>query len=113
MEDLAQVLKQLKEDQKAFKKDHKDVFDENRAFNKKIKEASTALIDRMKVEGVETFQHDGTEFEVKVARTEKHDLEKMADMVEDADAFKEYMDEVSTEKAKVMTRRSKKRKTDD
>lgn len=112
MEDLAQVLKQLKDDQKQFKKDHKDVFDENRAFNKKIKEASDALIERMKSEGVQTFQHDGTEFEVKVANTEKHDTEKIAELVGDEDAFSAYMAQAVTEKPRVLTRRSKKQKTE-
>lgn len=111
MDELAQVLKQLKDDQKQFKKDHKDVFDENRVFNKKIKEASDALIDRMKTEGLEKYQHDGTEFEVKVARTEKHDLGRIGDMVTDTDALQAYLEEISVERSKVMTRRTKKQKT--
>lgn len=111
MEAQAELLKQLKEDQKQFKKDHKDVFDENRSFNKSIKKASDALIECMKKNGVEVLEHDGMEFEVKVNRTEKHDLERIGDLVTDTEALTEYLNDISTERAKVMTRRPKKQKT--
>lgn len=109
MENLAQVLKDLKDEQKQFKRNHKDVFDENRAFNKKIKEASNALIDSMKLEGVQIFQRDDTEFEVKIENAEKHVTEKIAKLVEDKDAFNAYMAETVIEKPRVITRRSKKK----
>ena len=113
MEDLSQVQRQLKDDQRQLNDDHKDVFDENRAFNKKIKEASDALIDRMKAEGVQTFQHEGTEFEVKAANREKHDTEKIAELVGDEEAFNAYMVQTVINKSRVLTRKSKKRKNND
>lgn len=111
MEELAQVLKQIKEDHMVFKKEFKHVFDKNRDFNKKIKNASTALLDRMKTEGMDTFQLDGFVFEVTNKRTSKHDIEKMAELVDDSEAFQEYMDEVSTDRVSVMTRRTKRQNT--
>lgn len=110
MESAAQTLKQLKLDHTQFKKDNEDVFDENRAFNKKIKVAGLVLIETMKVEGKEKFDFDGTEFEVKVDRTAKHDLDKITELVTDEGALKEYLDEVSSEKSKVMTRKVKKKR---
>ncbi len=113
MEAHAKVLKQLKGDQKQFKKDHKEVFDENRSFNMQIKQTSEALIESMKLGGLEVFEHDGVEFEVKVNRTEKHDLDRIGEMVTDADALNAYLEDVSTVRSKVMTRQSKKPKTGD
>jgi hypothetical protein len=115
MEAHATILKQLKDDQKQFKKDHKDVFDENRSFNIQIKKTSDELIEIMKSKGIDIFQHEGVEFEVKVTHTEKHDMDRICKLVTDGQEsdLKQYMDDISTEHSKVMTRISKKQKTND
>ena len=113
MEELAQILKHLKDDQKQFKKDHRDVFAENRKFNKSINKAGDDLLALMDSKGIDTFEYDGTEYTKKVTRSEKHNIERITDLVDDKEALKEYIDDIACERKMVTTRRQKKQKTSD
>lgn len=112
MDQLAANLKSLIDEQKAFKKEHKDIFKQNTNFNKEIRAAKDALVAKMKVEGLSTFEHEGMEFNLKESSTETHNPELINEMVGDTRKFEEYMEKVRKEKVDVNTRKAKRQKND-
>lgn len=112
MEQLAASLKTLKEEQKEFKKDNKDIFKRNTELNKAIKKASGELMTMMAKEEIETFEHDGMEFNVKKKKSESHDLDKLNELMGDTENFNKYMQHVQSEKVEVRTRKAKRQRND-
>ena len=112
MDQLAANLKALVEEQKAFKKEHKDVFKQNTTFNKEVRAAKDALVAQMKADGLTSFEHEGMEFNLKETSTEKHNPELINELLGDTSKFEEYMEQVRADKADVSTRKAKRQKTD-
>lgn len=110
VEDIASSLETLLAEQKAFKKrpDVKAVFDENRAFNKQVKELKENLRAAMQAKGVTTAVVGGIEIELKPSTREKHDPNLLEDAMGN-EKFSNYMSMVSIQDDKVVTRRANKR----
>ena len=100
-------------DKKQFMKDNKSIFDENREFNKRIKELKTSLTDSMKASGETTMTVGGLEIEIKSESKPKHDVELLETMMEDGGKFPEYMQQVSQDASKVVTRKVKRARKND
>jgi predicted transcriptional regulator len=111
IDDLAGQLKELKDDQKEFKKENKDLFKRNTEFNKSVKAHSDRLRDIMAATGLETYEFDGMEFNIKCSTTEKHNLEELSGIMCDEDKYKAYMESVQSERVEVRTRNAKRVKT--
>jgi seryl-tRNA synthetase len=113
---IVEELEAALAEQKAFKKrpDVKAVFDENRGYNKQIKEIKDRLREAMKETGETTVTVGSIEVEIKPASKEKHDLELLEQSM-GADRFNEYLSHVSVADDKVVTRRAgkKRARTDD
>lgn len=109
---FAEELMQLKNDHKQFKKDNKEMFTTHRQFNKSIKEKSIELIASLKENNVDKYEYQGMEFEVKTTHREKHNMDRLTEMVGDTDNWKEYVDDVRSSSSKVATRKAKRARTD-
>jgi hypothetical protein len=116
---LAPIVEELEAalaDQKAFKKrpDVKAVFDENRAFNKQIKEIKERLLSVMKETGETNVTVGTMEVEIKSASKEKHDLGLLEQSM-DPERYNEYLSNVTVEDDKVVTRKAgnKRRRVDE
>jgi hypothetical protein len=112
MEQLAINLKQLVEEQKVFKKENKGIFKENTRLNKDVRAAKDALVAKMKVDGLDSYEFDGMEFNLKETVVESHDSRLINELMGDTTKFEEYMEQVRQEKADVNTRRAKRQKND-
>lgn len=108
-------LETLLSDQKVFKKrdDVKAVFDENRSFNKRIKEVKDRLREAMKEVGETSVVIGNTEVEIKDDVRPKHDMALLQESM-DPEKYTEYLSCVQVPDNKVVTRKanSKKRKMD-
>jgi hypothetical protein len=108
-------LETLLSDQKVFKKrdDVKAVFDENRSFNKRIKEVKDRLREAMKEAGETSVVVGNTEVEIKDYVRPKHDMALLEESM-DPEKYTEYLSCVQVPDNKVVTRKagSKKRKMD-
>lgn len=113
IQELAEELIELKENHKQFKKDNKDVFMEHRNYNKAIKAKEEELIQQLKDQNMENYEHRGMEFEVKSNTTEKHDMEALAELIGDDEKFNEYRTTVQKVKPKMATRKAKRQRTDE
>lgn len=113
LENLAEELLELKENHKQFKKDNKDVFTEHRNYNKAIKAKEEELIQELKEENMDYYEHKGMEFKLKDRTNEKHNLEQLAELIGDENKFNNYISSVKTVKPSVTTRRAKRQRTDE
>lgn len=112
---LVQELETVLTDQKAFKKrdDVKAVFDENRGFNKRVKEVKERLRVAMKDAGETSVIVGNTEVEIKEDVRSKHDMALLAESM-DPEKYTEYLSCVQVADDKVVARKAnKKRKVDD
>lgn len=102
-------------DQKAFKKENKSVFDENRMHTKTVNTLKQTLRGLMAEKGITTVTVSNTEVELKKDRKMKHNLELLEETMENGGSFADYADQVSEDAEKVVTRRAggKKRKIED
>lgn len=112
VQQLAEELLELKENHKQFKKDNKDVFVEHRNYNKAIKAKEEELIQILKDQNLDHYEHKGMEFELKEKSVEKHDMERLAEIVGDEEKLSEYVESVKTIKPKVATRRVKRQRAE-
>jgi hypothetical protein len=113
MEKIATELKATKEVKKVFKKDNIEVFKRNMELNKSIKQLSDELVVHMKAGHVESYEFDGMEFNIKNSTTNKHDMEKLNEIIGDTGKYEEYVGVVSVPKAEVRTRKSKRERDTD
>lgn len=105
LEQIATSLKLKKEEQKAFKKENKEIFKQNTLFNKEVRALADELAAKMSEQGVMTYEHNGMEFNIKKKTTQKHDMEKLSELME-SDQYEEYIGNVQVEKTEVTTRNS-------
>jgi hypothetical protein len=115
MDDIASQLKDLKDEQKIFKKEHKDLFKRNTELNKGIKKMGDDLLALMAVQepAITTYEYGGMEFNISSKMSEKHDMEKLNELMGDSGKYEEYVEQVSVKKSEVRTRNAKRAKTTD
>jgi hypothetical protein len=113
MEQIAEELMLLKTDHKEFKKANKELFLEHRQYNKCIKEKWTQLLEYLKEGNIDKYEFKGMEFEVKTTHREKHDIERLGEMISDESQLKDYIDDIRTSSEKIITRKAKKQRTDE
>ena len=107
IEELATKLRDAKQDQKDFKKKHKDVFKENTIHNKNVRTAMLDLVAKMKEDDTNIISVDGFEFELKVRKRPAHNMETLYDIMADEDKVKEYENAINVDSVNVATRKSK------
>ena len=112
MDGIAAELKELKDTHKAFKKENKDIFAQNTAFNKGVKAKSDQLCDLMVAEKLETYVFDGMEFNIKSSASDKHNMEHLGEIMGDGDKYDDYVNSVRTVKTEVRTRNAKRQKAE-
>ena len=113
--DLVKELEGVLDDHKVFKKrdDVKAVFDENRGFNKRIKEVKDRLRDAMKEAGETSVVVGNTEVEIKEDVRSKHDMGLLEESMS-PEKYTEYLACVQVADDRVVTRKAnKKRKVDE
>lgn len=107
IEETAANLKKLIDEQKQFKKEYKAVFSRNHELNKSIRELKDQLVFQMKTDGMNVFEYEGMEFNLKEKSIQKHDIELINEMIGDTNKFEEYVGKIRTDKSDVSTRKTK------
>lgn len=109
--EIAQQMKELRDEQKEFKKNNKDVFEENKRLNKLMSELKKSLASKMKELGMTDIMQDGMEFEVKDSTKINYNLEKLQETLNSNenvdDAIRTFVQENSTEKTDIVMRKRK------
>ncbi|GBG28629.1 Hypothetical Protein FCC1311_048502 [Hondaea fermentalgiana] len=118
LDKLAQEMIDINADQKAFRKEHKEIFTTNTEFNRRRQSTRTQIAALMGAAGINFFEKDGQEFELRNNLVPKHNMEELnAILSEDSedkdDLVAKYMARVSKEKCEVLTRRSKRKRKED
>lgn len=113
LKNLAEELVELKENHKEFKKENKDVFLEHRNYNKAIKAKEEELIEVLKDQNIDNYEHKGMQFELKERSFEKHNMEVLEELISDSEKFSAYVNSVKTVKPKVATRKTKRQRVED
>ena len=109
--DLVKELESVLDDHKVFKKrdDVKAVFDENRGFNKRIKELKDRLRDAMKEAGETSVVVGNTEVEIKEDLRSKHDMSLLEQNMT-PEKYNEYLACVQVADDRVVTRKANKKR---
>jgi hypothetical protein len=109
MDDIASQLQNLKDEQKAFKKEHKGLFERNTELNKGIRKLGDHLLALMALEepAITTYEYGGMEFNISSKTSEKHDMDKLNEIMGDSGKYEEYVEQVSVNKSEVRTRNAK------
>ncbi len=109
--DLVKELESVLDDHKVFKKrdDVKAVFDENRGFNKRIKEVKDRLRDAMKEAGETSVVVGNTEVEIKEDLRSKHDMNLLEQNMS-PEKYTEYLACVQVADDRVVTRKANKKR---
>lgn len=107
--ELANTLKQTKDDFKQFKKDNEDIFKERTQFNKRINELTKQLQTAMKNAGETKIELDGFSIEITVKKRTAHDVDVLAEYLDDEEKLEAYKNAIAVENENVSIR--KKRKT--
>jgi len=113
LENLVEKILELKENHKQFKNINKDVFTEHRKYNKNIKEKEKELIQKLKEQNMIYYEYKGMEFKLKDKSNEKHNLEQLAELIDNEEKFHEYINSIKIITPLITTRRTKRRRVDE
>lgn len=107
LEDIAREYARLKQEQKEFKKENKEVFVRNKEYNKVLAATRDALLEKMREESLEEYEVDGVEIIRKRKVREKHDKEHLAEALGSEEKMNEYLASITVEVEDLSSRKKK------
>lgn len=110
---LAAALKTAIEDQKEFKRIHKEIFKDNTRHNKMVSAAKKELSTFMEENGIDVYEYEGMEINLKKSIKDKHDTELLSEMFGDSDKLEEYLESVRAKEVNINTRKAKRARVDE